>query len=227
MSVIGGAAEPQAERRDRGVGQTDRLGDSIINAVGHGIGGDVGIEADGAAIEAPAQFIDDVGAELTGFAEGTDVTVRGAVIAKIRDAGALRGLDARILLPRVIDVQLIFPGYVLQQVACDLLDEDWRGRGTFETCSGGVVGFRNEREQLFDDGVGDGGALRIGGNSAVDGGAKGLIEALIADEEEGLVSAVVEVRHKHRTAERSTGLIAVQGGHLYPYGVEEVAGIDV
>jgi hypothetical protein len=200
--------------------QHQRLVDPVVDAVVRRVLLHVGREGDVDAIEAEASLVDERRSEDVRVVEGADLAVRGARVAEAGDRVACR------LGCRAVSRTRSRRGAIARAERCDvareLVDVDVCRPRADEARSARRarrVRRRDEGQQVAHHGVGDPSALGVAQDAAVEVEALALAQALVAQEEEGLVL-------EDRAAEVHAELVAVERRLRLARGVEVVARVE-
>ena len=168
------------------------VSNAVLDAVVQGILRRIWHKGNSDAVEAQARLIHDAGREEVHLVQGADLPVRRAVIAKAWNGVALQvGLGARILLPGVIEVKIVFCREGVEQVARELVGLHWSGRRTLEDSTGCVIAGWDQVDQLGVRRAGRAGGKRRtlcrAQDIAVEEQSLMLPQTLIAQKEESVV----------------------------------------
>ena len=202
LREIRGPAEIQAQPDDGDLRDANRRRHAVVDAVVGRVQLGVWLERDVDPVETESRFVHEVRSKDVCLVESHDLAVRLPRVAESRDGVELkRRLATAVALERVVPVQRIAIADRVVQVAGPLIDvHRRRGRSevaSFAACARGV-GRRDECQQLPRDRIGDGRALIVAQDTAVDVDPLALPRSLVGAEKE---SAVPDERSAQIAAE--------------------------
>ena len=116
------AAEVEPDILHRDLWQRVVVGHTILDAKTQRVLRRVGYKCDSDPVESNTCLVDHVGREDVDFVDGADLPMRSAVISETGNGIALQvRLGARVLLPCIVGVHIVFSRKGMEQIAGELI----------------------------------------------------------------------------------------------------------
>ena len=140
LGKAGGTTEIYASATDSDLWQAERSVDSVLNAKAGGVLVRIGVKCDVNAVEAKANFIDEIRGEGLIDAEGRDLALGFARVTEVREAVTLQSrFLAQVVLPCIIAVQPHVGSQVVAHISSPLINVHRRSGRAEESATRGVI----------------------------------------------------------------------------------------